>query len=179
MKSTVPFSIFFSFNPCFWPQFRDSRNNPSPLSYSCDAIFKLSRSSRTDSKESIPPAYVGAKTLFLLGSYPPFTPIDCLTIRALMYLNVMTRAFIEKWPSLTSCSAWWERICLMKEAGLLSLLFIGQQGLGDFFSYRSLLPIGWRIVQILRQRRRKTTNTAPTILSAIQAESKSTFISEQ
>ncbi len=54
------------------------------------------------------------------------------------------------------------------------LLLIGQQGLGDFFRYRSLLPIGWRIVQILRQRR-----TAPTTLSAIQAASKSTFINEQ
>jgi hypothetical protein len=53
----------------------------------------------------------------------------------------------------------------------VSLLFIGQQGLGHFFMYRPLLPIGWRIVQILRIRRRKTTNTAPTTLSAIQASS--------
>ncbi len=45
----------------------------------------------------------------------------------------------------------------------VSLLLIGQQGLVNFFRYRSLLPIGWRIVlvHILRQRRRKTTNTAP------------------
>jgi hypothetical protein len=42
-----------------------------------------------------------------------------------------------------------------------------------------LLPIGWRIVQILRQRRRKTTNTAPTTLSAIQAASFFTFINAQ
>jgi hypothetical protein len=44
----------------------------------------------------------------------------------------------------------------------ISLLLIGQQGL-------PLLFIFWRIVQILRQRRRKTTNTAPTTLIAIQA----------
>jgi hypothetical protein len=35
---------------------------------------------------------------------------------------------------------------------------------------------GWWIVQILRQRRRKTTNIAPTTLSAIQASSQFTFI---
>ncbi len=35
----------------------------------------------------------------------------------------------------------------------ISLLLIGQQGLADFFRYRPLLPIGWKIVQILRQRR--------------------------
>ncbi len=29
------------------------------------------------------------------------------------------------------------------------LLLIGQQGLGHFFRYRPLLPIGWRIVQTL------------------------------
>jgi hypothetical protein len=58
----------------------------------------------------------------------------------------------------------------------VSLLLIGQQGLGDFFRYRPLLSIGYRIVQILRQRRRKTTNTAPTTLSAIQASSQSNFI---
>jgi hypothetical protein len=44
----------------------------------------------------------------------------------------------------------------------VSLLLIGQQDLVDFFRYRPLLPIGWRIVQILRQRREKRTNTAPT-----------------
>jgi hypothetical protein len=48
------------------------------------------------------------------------------------------------------------------------LLLLGQQGLVDFYRYRPLLPIGWRIVQILRQRRRKTTNTETTTLSAIQ-----------
>ncbi len=37
----------------------------------------------------------------------------------------------------------------------VSLLLIGQQGLGHFFRCRPLLPIGWRIVQILRQRLRK------------------------
>jgi hypothetical protein len=45
-----------------------------------------------------------------------------------------------------------------------SLLFIGQRGLGHFFMYRPLLPIGWRIVQILRLRHRKTTNTAQPLL---------------
>jgi len=34
--------------------------------------------------------------------------------------------------------------------------------------YRPLLPNGLRIVQILRQRRRKTANTEPTTFSAIQ-----------
>ncbi len=52
----------------------------------------------------------------------------------------------------------------------VSLLHNGQQGLGHFFfKYRPLLPIGWRIVKILRQRLRKITNTARTPLSAIQA----------
>jgi hypothetical protein len=59
------------------------------------------------------------------------------------------------------------------------LLLIGQHGLGDFFRYQPLLPIGWSIEQILRQRLRKTTNTAPTTLSAIQAAGQSTFINEQ
>jgi hypothetical protein len=34
----------------------------------------------------------------------------------------------------------------------------------------------WRIVQILRQRQRKMTNTGPTIPSAVQASSQPTFI---
>jgi hypothetical protein len=37
----------------------------------------------------------------------------------------------------------------------VSLLLIVQQDLVDFFRYRPFLPIGWRIVQILRQRRGK------------------------
>jgi hypothetical protein len=49
------------------------------------------------------------------------------------------------------------------------LLLVGQQELGHIFRYRPLLPIGWWIVQILRQRRRKTINTAPTAFSALQA----------
>jgi hypothetical protein len=60
----------------------------------------------------------------------------------------------------------------------MSLLLIGQQGLGHFFSYRHLLPIGWRTVQIVRQRRKKMANTAPTTLSVKQAENQSTFINE-
>ncbi len=37
----------------------------------------------------------------------------------------------------------------------VSLFLNGQQDLVDFFRYQPLLPIGWRIVQILRQRRGK------------------------
>jgi hypothetical protein len=58
----------------------------------------------------------------------------------------------------------------------VSLLLIGQQGLEDFFRYRPMLPIGWRIVQIVRKSLRKTTNPAPTTLSALQAASQSTFV---
>jgi hypothetical protein len=61
----------------------------------------------------------------------------------------------------------------------ISLLLIVQQCLVDFFRYRPLLPIGWGIAQILRQRRRKRTNTAPTTLSAIQAASQSTFLTHK
>jgi hypothetical protein len=61
----------------------------------------------------------------------------------------------------------------------VSLLLIGQRSSGHFFRYRPLLLIGWRIVQILRHHRRKTTNTAPTALSPIQAASQSTFINAQ
>ncbi len=61
----------------------------------------------------------------------------------------------------------------------VSLLLIGQHGLGHFLRYRPFLPIGWRIVQVLRQLQRKTTNTEPSILCAIQAASQSPFINEQ
>jgi hypothetical protein len=62
----------------------------------------------------------------------------------------------------------------------VSLLLIGQQSLVDFFRYHQpLFPIGWRMVQILRQRQRNTTNTTPATLSAIQASSQSTFSNEQ
>ncbi len=47
-------------------------------------------------------------------------------------------------------------------------------GFRTFLLVSALLLIGWRIVQILRQRR-KTTNT----LSTIQAASQSTFINAQ
>jgi hypothetical protein len=60
----------------------------------------------------------------------------------------------------------------------VSLLLISQQGLVDFFWYQLLLPIGWSIVQILHQRRRKTNNTAK-ITGAIQTLSQSTSINEQ
>jgi hypothetical protein len=42
------------------------------------------------------------------------------------------------------------------------------------FLYGSLLPVGWKIVQILRKCRRKTTNIVPTTVSAIQTASQST-----
>jgi hypothetical protein len=58
----------------------------------------------------------------------------------------------------------------------ISLLLIGQQGLGNFLEYRGLLPIGWRAVQIVRQHRRKMKSKAPTTRSAIQAASKFTFM---
>jgi hypothetical protein len=57
----------------------------------------------------------------------------------------------------------------------VSLRLIAQQHLVDFFRFRPLIPIGWRIVQILRQRRGTTTNTAPTTLIAIQAASQSFY----
>jgi hypothetical protein len=59
-------------------------------------------------------------------------------------------------------------LIMLAACSQVSMLLIGQQGLIDFFRYRTLLPIGWRTVQILCQRRRKTTNTAPTTLSAIK-----------
>ncbi len=61
----------------------------------------------------------------------------------------------------------------------VSLLLIDQRGLEHFFKYRPLLPIGRRIVQILHQRLRKKTNTAPITLSAIQAAIQSTVINHQ
>jgi hypothetical protein len=61
----------------------------------------------------------------------------------------------------------------------VSLLLIGQQGLVDFFRYRPLLPIGWRIVQNFTPTAEENDNTAPTTLSAVQASSQSTFINEQ
>jgi hypothetical protein len=56
----------------------------------------------------------------------------------------------------------------------VSLLLIGQQDLVDFFRYRPFLPIGWGMLQIVRQRWGKTTITAQTALCAIQAASQST-----
>ncbi len=52
----------------------------------------------------------------------------------------------------------------------LSILYLVQflhasflsAGFDTFLRVSALASIGWRIVQILRQRRRKTTNTAPT-----------------
>jgi hypothetical protein len=59
------------------------------------------------------------------------------------------------------------------------LLLISQQDLGHFFTYQPLLPIGLRIVQILHQFQKKTTNTVPTTLGAIQAASHPLFINKQ
>jgi hypothetical protein len=42
----------------------------------------------------------------------------------------------------------------------VSMLLFCQRGLRHFFTYRLLLPIVWRIVQILRQRRRKTSSSS-------------------
>jgi hypothetical protein len=50
-----------------------------------------------------------------------------------------------------------------------SLLLIGQKGLAHFLEVSALASHWRRIVQILCQRRRKTTNTAPTTISVIQA----------
>ncbi len=56
----------------------------------------------------------------------------------------------------------------------VSLLLIGDQVCDT--SDRPLLPIGWMTVQIVCQRQRKITNTAPTTLGTIQTASQSTFI---
>jgi hypothetical protein len=48
-----------------------------------------------------------------------------------------------------------------------------------FFQVLGLLPIGWGILQILQQRRGKTTNTEKTNLSEIQEASRFTFINAQ
>jgi hypothetical protein len=99
-----------------------------------------------------------------LLSQPTFLPyLTYLTYPS--YLTYLTYLTYRTYPTyltyLTSL-----QICL-KHHAQVSLLLIGQQGLGDFFRSRPLLLIGWRIVQILRQIRRKTTNTAPTTLSVI------------
>jgi hypothetical protein len=53
--------------------------------------------------------------------------------------------------------------------------FLLVRDLGHFLIYRSLLAVGWKIAQILRLCRRKTTNTGPTTLSSIQTASQSTY----
>jgi hypothetical protein len=50
---------------------------------------------------------------------------------------------------------------------------------GTFLQVSALLLTDWRTVQILRQRQKKMTSTAPTTLSAMQAASKSTFTNAQ
>jgi hypothetical protein len=44
---------------------------------------------------------------------------------------------------------------------IFSLLLIGQQGLDHFISHWPMLPIGWRILQAVRQRQGKLTNETP------------------
>jgi hypothetical protein len=67
-------------------------------------------------------------------------------------------------------------IILIMSAACIYSRFSCQQGLGHFlrYRYRPLLPIGWRTVQIVHQRWKKITNTAPTTHSAVQAASQST-----
>jgi hypothetical protein len=60
----------------------------------------------------------------------------------------------------------------------VSLLLIGQQGLGHYFRCRPCFPHRLNDCANLCQRRRKTTNKAPTTLSAIQASSQSTYSNE-
>ncbi len=67
----------------------------------------------------------------------------------------------------------------LTHAGFLASFWSVWFGLVDFFRFWPWLPIGLWIVQILRQRRRKTTNTAPTALSATKAARESTFIYEK
>jgi hypothetical protein len=49
-------------------------------------------------------------------------------------------------------------------------MLIGQHGLRHFLRYRPLLPIGWRAVQIVRQRRRKMTALTPFTLEEFAKE---------
>jgi hypothetical protein len=73
--------------------------------------------------------------------------------------------------------------CLNNVTGVdfvhVSLLLIGQQGLGHF--QVSALASHWLedCANLTPTHKRKTTNTAPTFLNAIQAASQSTFIYAQ
>jgi hypothetical protein len=78
-------------------------------------------------------------------------------------------------PSTINASLCWLKNVVGMYLDQVHLLLIGQRGLGHFIRYWPLLPIGWRIVQILRQHGKKTTSIAPTNLSAIQAASQSTL----
>jgi hypothetical protein len=84
-----------------------------------------------------------------------------------VYFSRLKRVYIAL---IMSAACTWSRfLCFL----LVSMVWDFPSGIGP------LLPISWNIVQILRQWWRKTTNTAPTTLSAIQATSQSTFISAQ
>jgi hypothetical protein len=75
----------------------------------------------------------------------------------------------KKFIPCSSCDLRWLNNVVGMRLVQVSLPLIGQQGVGHFFKYWPLLLIGCRIVQILRQRQRKTTNTASTTLNQIQA----------
>jgi hypothetical protein len=92
--------------------------------------------------------------------------ITILLLAVQQFNLVPLELYIHRWLNNVS------GVCLVH----VSLLFIGQQGLGHFFRYRPLHPIGWRTVQIVRQCRKKITNTAPTTLGAIQSARQYTFI---
>ncbi len=55
-------------------------------------------------------------------------------------------------------------------------LFIGHQVLGHFFRHQPLLPIGWRILQTLRQRQGKLANMTPLTLHEAPALSCSKLV---
>jgi hypothetical protein len=58
----------------------------------------------------------------------------------------------------------------------VSWLPIGQQFFIDFFKPMPLLPIGWRILQTVRQQQRKLKNTTPLTLRKALAASQLSFI---
>jgi hypothetical protein len=70
--------------------------------------------------------------------------------------------------------------CLNNVSGVhlvqVSLLLIGQQGLGHFFREQPWLLIGRRTVHVVRQCQRKMSNAAPTTHGAIQAEANSLLL---
>ena len=80
-------------------------------------------------------------------------PNDFITQK--VYFSPLTRVYVGL-ILLSACTQSRPPCCL-----LVSSVW----ELGHFFRYLPLLPVGWRIVQILRHRRRKRTNAEPTTLS--------------